>query len=236
MVNGIGSAFLTGAASKSGAEASKSLFENNSETYLNLFLTQLKNQDPLNSMEVKDMTQQLSQLNSSQQLIDVNSNLETLIAANSTSQAASIANFINKDVKYLSNQVYSDGQTPNEISYILDKPYESTTIEIRDSSGRLINTTEGETTVGNHSIFWDGTNAEGEKAPNGLYNITVLGENESGLADELKTLVSGTVTGVDFTNSIEPVVTVGYGDAKVDIDLKNIAAVNDLRNTSITTN
>lgn len=228
MVDGIGSAFI--GEQKSSAQASSKLFDNNAETYLNLFLTQLKNQDPTKPFDTAQMTEQLAQLNSSQQLIDVNSNLETLIAANTNSQAASITNLINKDVKYLSNQVYSTGANTNEISYILDKNYVSTSIEIKDELGNIVNKTEGETGQGPHSIFWDGKDANGNPVAEGVYYISVFGENTDGTLEESRTMVTGTVSGVDFTGSEGPVVTVGYGNARTNINLENIAAVNDFSN------
>ncbi len=227
-MEGIGSAFNIGKGSS--AAASKSLFEDNSRLYLSLFLTQLKNQDPTAPFDTAQMTEQLAQLNSSEQLIDINSNLETLIATNNSSQASSLATFINKDVKYLSDEVYSDGSSLNEITYNLDKSYSKTTIEIRDEAGKLINKTEGEAIKGQHSIFWDGSSSEGLPVVPGNYNVRIFGENTNGTFDDISTMVSGTVTGVDFSRSSEPILTIGAGDGRKDIELKNVAAVSDLNN------
>jgi len=227
MVDAIGSSFLSNATTTSKAGTSKSLFEGSSETYLGLFLTQLKNQDPSEPFDTAQMTEQLAQLNTSQQLIDVNGNLETLISSNNTTQASAVANFINKDVKYIGNEVYSTGDNVNEISYTVDKSYDSTSIEIRDEFGELINKTEGENSTGSHSLFWNGTDTAGNPVAEGRYYVTVYGDDNGTSFDELTTMVSGIVSGIDFMGSGEPVLKVGFGDNARNIELKDIAAIND---------
>jgi len=225
MVDSIGSAFLQNTNSK--ADTSRQLFEDNSTMYLELFLTQLKNQDPTEPYDTAEMTQQLSQLNTSEQLIDVNDNLESLLAANSTSQAASVSSFINKDVKYVSDTVFTNGQSVSEISYILDKSFDNVTIEVRDEFGELVNKTEGNVTEGSHSLFWDGTDTSGNNVPEGNYSIKVYTDSGSGELGTATSLVSGIVSGVDFSKGGEPILRVGYGDNATEIELKDVAAIND---------
>jgi flagellar basal-body rod modification protein FlgD len=233
----IGSSFVT-ETKTSKADTSRNLFESNSTMFLELYLTQLKNQDPTKPHDTDQMMQQLSQLNTSQQLIDVNSNLETLVAANSSSQASALANFINKDIKYSSDEVYNNGNGWNEISYKLGSSYSKVTIEIRDANGDLVNKVntdeeglKGKNLKGNHSIVWDGRNIYGTPVPEGEYTISIYADDGNANFTEVQTLVSGTVTGIDFANGNgEPVLTVGAGDAKRDINLSDVASVTDLNN------
>lgn len=234
MISGIGSSFITDNKGSS-ADSSAALFKDNSETYLQLFLTQLKNQDPTEPFEVADMTNQLSQLNSSEQLIAVNKNLESLVSANNNSQAAAISNFIDKDITHVSEEFFLTSEHGSAISYKLDKNYESAEVEIRNEAGNLVHRAElGKDTEGEHVYIWDGKkqvegneDGEPELLPAGKYSIKIFGINADESFEEATTMVTTKVNGIDFSQSSEPVLISGYGDYKFEIKLSEVAAVND---------
>lgn len=65
--------------------------------YLNLMITQLRNQNPLDPMDNADMTAQLAQLSQLEQLETVNESFEAALLA---SQRAEAANLIGKQVSF----------------------------------------------------------------------------------------------------------------------------------------
>lgn len=73
----------------------------------------------------------------------------------------------------------SNVREPVEISFVLDRPAE-TTLMIYDLSGRVITTLrEEQFEAGQHRLEWDGRNGEGEALPAGLYFLVLRqGERE----------------------------------------------------------
>lgn len=82
-------------------------------TFLKLFTTQLKNQDPLNPMDATAFTAQLAQFTSLEQLYNVNDNLKTLLSTQNSLLSHMAANLIGKQI------VMNDGSTGkvNSISF-----------------------------------------------------------------------------------------------------------------------
>lgn len=82
-------------------------------TFLKLFTTQLKNQDPLNPMDATAFTAQLAQFTSLEQLYNVNDNLKTLLSTQNSLLSHMSANLIGKQI------VMNDGSTGkvNSISF-----------------------------------------------------------------------------------------------------------------------
>ena len=78
---------------------SEAQLEEDLNRFLNLLVTQLKNQDPLDPMDSSEFTSQLVQFASVEQQIFQNSNLETLVELQQTNQISSMVDFIDKVVE-----------------------------------------------------------------------------------------------------------------------------------------
>ncbi len=230
-IGGIGSIFQT--TTGSSADKNKSVFDQSANMYLDLFLVQLKNQDPTKPFDVSDMAQQLSQLNTSQQLLATNKHLEDLVAVNKTSQASSLASFINKNVEYLGDTFYKAEGAPQKFSYFVDDDYKDVHLEVRDQNNNLIIKIPGDKTQGTHDFTWDGKNTLGNDVPEGTYKVSAVSESESAEFGSLSTFLSGTVTGIDFTSSANPTVFVGNDKNRVGVDISRISAIS---NSPTTTN
>ena len=70
------------------------------DEFLKLFVTQLKNQDPLNPMDSTGFTTQLAQFSSLEQLTNINGGITSLLASQNSLQNASAANLIGKQVGF----------------------------------------------------------------------------------------------------------------------------------------
>ena len=64
--------------------------KNYKQEFLNLMLVSMKNQDPTNPMDSKDMLAQQAQFESLEQMQNLNTNFVTLMAMQNTNQAASM--------------------------------------------------------------------------------------------------------------------------------------------------
>jgi|WetSurMetagenome_2_1015567.scaffolds.fasta_scaffold278189_1 flagellar basal-body rod modification protein FlgD len=65
--------------SSEAASSSSSLKDVNENAFLQLLVTQLKNQDPLNPMDNQEFLAQLATFNSLEQLISINQNITKLV-------------------------------------------------------------------------------------------------------------------------------------------------------------
>ena len=68
------------------------------DDFLQLLVTQLKNQDPLEPMKNEEFVAQLAQFNSLEQMINLNKNFESMLSLQSLSYAST---FIGKSVAWL---------------------------------------------------------------------------------------------------------------------------------------
>ena len=70
----------------------------NFDTFLQLLTTQLQNQDPLDPLDTNQFTQQLVEFASVEQQVDMNTNLQTLISLQQTTEATSAMQFLGANV------------------------------------------------------------------------------------------------------------------------------------------
>jgi flagellar basal-body rod modification protein FlgD len=92
-------------------------------TFLRLFTTQLRNQDPLSPMDSTAFTAQLAQFSSLEQLFNVNTNLTNLISTQNTLLQGMSANLIGKTVTLedgSSGRVIGISFDENQTSVVLD--------------------------------------------------------------------------------------------------------------------
>src|SRR3984885_4030183 len=75
----------------------------NFQSFLQLLTTQLQNQDPLSPLDTNQFTQQLVEFASVEQQINMNTNLQTLISLQQTSDATAAMQYLGADVTINSN-------------------------------------------------------------------------------------------------------------------------------------
>lgn len=187
----LGSSTLLGG-SKS-AESSAKLDEELNR-FLNLLVTQLKNQDPLDPLDANEFTSQLVAFAGVEQQIFANSNLEKLLQLEQTNQISALVEFIGLTVEATGRTVpLQDGQA--EIGYTMPAGTDSATITITNSDGLTVFQGGAETSSGKHVFAWDGKNNSGVLQPDGAYNVLISGLDFSGNLLEITQTVFGRVTG-----------------------------------------
>ena len=172
------------------------------EDFLNLLITQLQNQDPLNPTDSTEFTAQLAQFSSLEQLSNVNDNLEQLQnfqASTNNSQAVSL---LGKEITTNGNflQLIDAGSVGYDFS--LDRDASSVVATVYDSTGGFVKSIESQNLVaGHHKLFWDGTDKNGNPAEDGSYTFEILAADANGQDNKTKTFFTGTVDTVTFENN-----------------------------------
>jgi len=98
-MSGIASTYTT--PGSSAATAPKK--ELGKEEFLQLFTAQLRAQDPLKPMDSADMTTQMAQFSSLEQLTNINTNLNNMLLYQNSLQNVSTTSMIGKQVQLASN-------------------------------------------------------------------------------------------------------------------------------------
>jgi flagellar basal-body rod modification protein FlgD len=189
------------AASESNSATAKAKLDEDLNKFLNLLVTQLKNQDPLDPMDANEFTSQLVQFASVEQQIYQNSNLEKMLSLQETSQISGMVDFIGNQVEFFSqNLPLADSHA--EFSYIMPQGVAKGTINIANSSGVNVFYADADTTSGKHTVKWDGTDKSGNQLADGVYTLLVSGQDSSGGLMEVEHLVVGPVTGAGVDDGV----------------------------------
>ncbi len=189
------SSFIEG----SQAATSKAKLDTELNRFLNLLVTQLKNQDPLDPMDATQFTTQLVQFASVEQQIYQNSNLEKLLKLEQTKAVSSLVDFIGTTVEADGRRFPLENGNA-EFTYTMPGGVSKATISITNSSGLTVFTGDGETGIGKHTFAWDGRNKSGILLPDGTYNVLVSGLDASGNLVNVGQTIWGRVSGASVVD------------------------------------
>ena len=213
--NGIGSSTASnGTSSGSSTPSSSKTLANNFDQFLTLLTTQLKNQSPLDPLDTNQFTAQLVQFASVEQQIKSNDTLAQLLVATKASTATNALGFVGMEIT-------ADGTTTKlengSATWNLTVPRAAprSTVTIRDNTGATVFSETKGLDAGSQSYSWDGKTANGTRAPNGNYTISVTATDVTGKDVNVQTQIVGVVDSVDLTGSA-PALKVGAASVAVD--------------------
>ncbi len=195
-----GSTGSSSSSASAGSAASQSI-AGNFDTFLQLLTTQLQNQDPLDPMDTDQFTQQLVEFASVEQQVNMNTNLQTLISLQQTSQATSALQLMGSTVTLNSNTATLSNATSTPASWSLSTTAPATAnITISSSTGQVVYTGPMTLNAGTQSFTWNGQ-SNGVTWPDGSYTISVSATGANGQAVTVTPQVQGTVTGVNISQT-----------------------------------
>ncbi|MDD5286039.1 MAG: flagellar hook capping FlgD N-terminal domain-containing protein [Desulfuromonadaceae bacterium] len=220
MVSSVGTTASSANDSAAAAAAMKKTTGLNKDDFLQLFVTQLKNQDPLNPQDSSQFVTQLAQLTQVEQAYNSNTNLQNLLAAVKGASGLNASSMIGRNVTALGNSVNFSG-TATQLSYDLPAATDSTTVTITDGAGKTVRTfNPGAKSSGANSIVWDGKNDSGALVSPGSYTFAVTGKASDGSTITGKTFTTGKVDGIAF-NGTDPVIKIG----NIEIPMSSLAGI-----------
>jgi flagellar basal-body rod modification protein FlgD len=147
------------------------------DAFLQLLVTQLKNQNPLDPQDNSEFVAQLAQFSSLEGITTLNDTVSGLASSYSSSQA-----LLNGTVV-----------VPTSVA--------AATVKINNSEGKTIRTLElGSQSAGNTSFIWDGKDDAGAVAPAGTYTFGATATIDS-KATSLITYLPATVNSVTISQT-----------------------------------
>jgi flagellar basal-body rod modification protein FlgD len=190
------------------AAAMKKTTGMNKDDFLQLLVTQLKSQDPMNPQDSSEFVAQLAQLTQVEQTYNINTNLKNLLSSQNNFSSMSAMSLIGKNITTLGSQVLLSEGGQASLEFTLPSDATQLTLEIKDATGRTVRSlTQGATPAGADSISWDGKNDDGQTMQAGTYTFAVSGVDASGQTISGTPLFRGRVTGVNLEGDT-PVLTV----------------------------
>jgi len=191
---------ITSASTSSLTAGSASDVKATKDNFLKLLVTQMKYQDPMNPMDSAQMTSQIAQLNTVEGINQLNATVSSLQASLMASQSMQSASLIGKTILSDGNSISLLNGSAN-LSMRLEGAAESVVVDVINSSGRIIKTTDlGANAAGIKSFTWDGSTNEGGTAPDGQYTFQVNAKKLNQTV-AVKPLTQATVSGVELTSA-----------------------------------
>lgn len=220
-MNGTGkSSSATGATSSTSSSSSTSA-SSLQQTFLQLLVAQLQNQDPTNPMDSSQMTSQLAQINTVSGISQLNttlSSLSTQLAAGQQSQAALL---IGSTVLAPGSSVSVASGKAAAFGVQLANPVSDLQVVIKNSAGTIVGTVDlGKQAAGTIPVGWTPTDASGNALPDGTYSISAVG-TINGQQATATTLSAATVQSVVMQNGA-PGLVLSNGTT---VGLTNVAAI-----------
>ena len=191
-----------------GSNASQQL-AGNFDTFLQLLTTQLQNQNPLDPLDTNQFTQQLVEFAGVEQQINMNTNLQTLISMQQTSEATSALQLVGSTVTVGGQAATLSNATGSSAIWNLTAASPATAnLTITNSSGQTAFTGTMALNAGSQSFSWNGMGNNGQTWPDGTYTLTVTATGANGQPVTVSSQVQGVVSAVN-TNVNPPTLTVG---------------------------
>ncbi len=198
------------------------------DSFLKMFIAQMNNQDPLNPMDISQMSSQLAQYSSLEQLLNINSNLESIESVQSSSNKYQTIDLIGKEVQADSSTLVLDNGKAAKGFFNLGESA-NCTVYILDENGVPIKSIEmGALQPGNNEFEWDGfdDNKKLYKSGQFTYEVKAINNNEENVS--VNKFIKGTVSGIDLSDE-EPILYVNA----TPLTMSQIVNINMVTDTEI---
>jgi flagellar basal-body rod modification protein FlgD len=180
-------------------------------SFLQLLMAQMQNQDPTAPTDSTTFVTQLAQFTEVQQVSAQTSTLSSIqsqLQSMGNSQAYAL---VGKTVTVNSNMMTSNGSFASPAQVSLGSAASGVSITVQDSSGNTVRTmTGGAAPAGAYQVNWDGKEDNGSVAPAGTYTAVVTATGTNGQNVGITTTSTGVVQQVSISNGT-PTLTLANG-------------------------
>lgn len=194
------------------------------DAFLQLLLTEIEYQDPLDPMDSTEYVSQLAELSSLEQLTAIEESMADVVSSVEEATSVSALSYLGTEVEAEGSSVSLEDGQASAVTYTLSEDATEVYINIYDADGNIVDTvTPGEQEAGEYTYQWRGQDYDGETQSDGLYSIYIYSEDSDGELSLASTSVAGTVTGVEQSSS-GVVLTLDDGRTVNMADVTNVSA------------
>jgi len=171
------------------------------DQFLQLLVTQIQNQNPLDPMDNAQFTSQLSQFAMLEELEQINSSLEQNAVYSQSLNNTMLLGLVGRHAVVEGDEVaVADGVASS--SQVQVSAAGVATVEVLNENGTVVRTFTTELEAGWNDLGWDGLNASGEAVTDGSYTVSVSVEDRAGNPLESITYMTGVVDSIRFENNL----------------------------------
>jgi flagellar basal-body rod modification protein FlgD len=212
----------TNSASSSSSAAGTASGSDLQNTFLQLLIAQMKNQDPTNPMDSSQMTSQLAEINTVTGIQQLNTSLTSLASQLTTNQQTQAANLISSTVLAPGDDFSVASGKATGFGVTLASDATDVQITVKNSAGQVVNTIDlGKQSAGTIPIGWTPVDKSGNALPDGTYTFTATSTSASGTGSPA-TLSAATVQGVIKQTDGTPGLVLSNGKT---VGLSTVAAI-----------
>ncbi|MGY2190286.1 flagellar hook assembly protein FlgD [Pseudomonas sp. SDO5591_S426] len=171
------------------------------DAFLQLLVTQLKNQNPLEPQGNGEFVAQLAQFSSLEGITSLNDTVSGIAGAFGSSQALQASSLVGRSVIAPGDKAVVDTTKGMTGAVVLPQSVAQAEVKITDKDGKVIRTiTLADQKAGNASFTWDGKDNAGNVAPAGTYTFAATTTIDD-QAVALITNLPATVTSVTISQT-----------------------------------
>lgn len=146
------------------------------DAFMQLLISQMAYQNPLEPMENTEFIAQLAQFSALEQQQNIAAAIELLALSQTASTNSQMVNLIGKRVLVPGNDITLDGQNPVSIHFDLEGEATPSEILIKDQSGEVVRRVQiTDFKVGQNEIVFDGKDESGNLLEKGNYTYEIVG-------------------------------------------------------------
>jgi len=174
--------------------------------FLQLLITQLRHQDPMEPQESQEFAAQLAQFSSLEQLQNISGTLNESVEADlmltQTINNTMAATMIGKDIKAFGNNIQLEPGVDAQVNFKTSAFADTVDITIRDQAGQVVRVINMQAvSKGDQQLTWDGMTDDGRSLPAGTYNFSVEATNANGTEIPSVPVMIGIIESVRYSNA-----------------------------------
>ncbi|MGE6387743.1 flagellar hook assembly protein FlgD [Pseudomonas sp. NPDC078416] len=187
----------TGTSTKSSTSSLTGSSSLGKDSFLQLLVTQMQNQNPLDPQDNSEFVAQLAQFSSLETMQNLSTSVDSISTMYQSSQALQASSLVGRSVTVDAGSTYVDTSKAMTGSVVLPSSSTDTTVKIYDSTGtNVVRTIDlGTQAAGTTSFSWDGKDDSGTALAAGNYSFVANG-SLNGTATTLSTYLPATVNSV----------------------------------------
>ena len=207
----------SGISSTTSTESSDSI--GNQDVFLQLYIEQLKNQDPTEPQDTGDMVSQMAQFSSLERLTEMSSAMSNMTEALMSSQALTASTLVGKSVFVEQDSANLTQGSSIQLRTEFPDDAQTNTLQITDANGEIVKSIQ----LTDEEYTWDGTNDAGESAASGEYSFKVTSRNADGEVTVLQTELPSRINSVTINGEQGTTLNIqGFGSLKLSSELEII--------------
>lgn len=169
------------------------------DDFLELLVTQMQYQDPLDPQDPAEYMSQMTEFSNLEQLINVNDGLDSMIGQQSLQAQLVAAGLVGREAQVAGSHIDLAGGTADTVQFYIPRDSERTHVNVYNEVGNLVEVVDlGGRNSGTHDFTWDGVLGDGSVATDGRYTFDVTAVDAAGQGITTQTQFTGRISSVAF--------------------------------------